>query len=71
MGCCHRHVSGCWHEGPMVDGCCGRPTSRGVGRWRRDEEPLEEYLDDLEAELREVRRLLEDRRAAAPHRPRP
>lgn len=63
MGGSHPHGSWCWHDGPLVDERFGGPVERGARRWRRDEGSLEDHLDGLEEELREVRRLLEDRRA--------
>jgi hypothetical protein len=67
MGSCCAHGYGpwCWHEDPRVD-WLGYPVVSGAPRRRRryDEESLAEHLQDLEEEVREVRRLLEDLRVA-------
>jgi hypothetical protein len=70
MGCCyaHAHAHGprCWREGPVYrDDVDDMPHYRSRrGRRRYDEEELGAYLEDLEDEIREVRRLLEDARGA-------
>jgi hypothetical protein len=67
MGCCSRygHGPGCWHGDPRVD-YFDYPLPYGGPRRRRrcDEETLAAHLDDLEEEVREVKRLLEDLRAS-------
>jgi hypothetical protein len=67
MGCCCAHGPRCWHEGPVYRDCAYDPSPYRARRRRRryDEEELGAYLEDLEDEIREVRRLLEDARAVA------
>jgi hypothetical protein len=67
MGCCHRHRHGpwCWYEDPRVDDFEYPPPYGGPRRRRRyDEETLAAHLEDLEDEVGEVKRLLEDLRAS-------
>jgi hypothetical protein len=68
MGCCYAHAHGprCCRDGPVYrDDVDDLPHYRARRRRRRyDEEELGAYLEDLEDEIREVRRLLEDARGA-------
>jgi hypothetical protein len=67
MGCCYRygHGPGCWHGDPGVDYYDYPPPYGGPRRRRRfDEETLAAHLEDLEDEVRDVRRLLEELRAS-------
>jgi hypothetical protein len=68
MGCCrgygYGHGPWCWHNEPEV-GYVDAPPYGGPRRRRRfDEEALSAHLEDLEDEVREVRRLLEELRAS-------
>jgi hypothetical protein len=73
MGCCYGHGHGhghghgpwCWHDDLRLD-YLDAPPRYGGGRRRRryDEEALAAHLEDLEDEVGEVRRLLEDLRAS-------
>jgi hypothetical protein len=67
MGCCHGYGHGpwCWRDDPGVGYLDTPPPYGGPRRRRRfDEEALAAHLEDLEDEVREVRRLLEDLRAS-------
>jgi hypothetical protein len=67
MGCCYGHGHGpwCWHDDLRGD-CLDAPPRYGGARRRRryDEGALAAHLEDLEDEVGEVRRLLEDLRAS-------
>lgn len=67
MGCCHGHGYGprYWHNEPGIGYRDAPPPYGGPRRRRRsDEEALAAHLEDLEDEVQEVRRLLEDLRAS-------
>lgn len=62
MGCCSRYVHhhGCWHDGPSVEVVDDRRWDDAPRRRRYEQEPPSRRLADLEDQMREVRRLLED-----------
>lgn len=62
MGCCSRyaHHGGCWHEAPWVEVVDERRCGAAPRRRATEEDPSARRLADLEEEVREVRRLLED-----------
>lgn len=67
MGCCYGHGRGpwCWHNDLRLDYLDYPPPYGGPRRRRRyDEEALAAHLEDLEDEVGEVRRLLEELRAS-------
>jgi hypothetical protein len=68
MGCCHGHGPWChWGYGyppPDYEGPPEYGRRRRRGRWVPDEEDLEEYLGELEAEIAAVRREMQTAREA-------
>lgn len=65
MACCRGYGHWCWHRDPGVGYVDAPPTYGGPRHHRRsDEEALSAHLEELEDEVREVRRRLGDLRAS-------